>query len=538
MASTTKSPTMLVLACLLVIVVAGLIWNENQHPRHFPAGSFIAKPYLQLGPQGKLSILWQTAGVGSDRWTFESKASDESKLNDGSKQNGESKPVAGSKPNDASKPRDEHKPSDESRLGDDSKHDRSKHEKSKSEASSQENGWECTTATNRRQLNIDSIEPFEVFSVDVTEYGVKPFDYRILKNGKVEFSAHADERARSTSQYSFAVMGDCGADTLSQRKIAYQIYTAKPNFILITGDIVYPDGRASEYLHHFFPIYNNDHASPHEGAPLMRSTLMAAVPGNHDVGRAALFDVRNMDVFPDSLAYFYEWSQPLNGPGEYGEPNTPMLLHNPERQERFRLAAGKNYPKMSTFYFDIADARFVMLDADHYMDWSNKDWRKWLDDALTAAKDKKWRFVLYHQTAFNSDTSHFSEQRMRAITDILEKHDVRIVFAGHVHNYQRTYPLHFKPEAMDAKGMIGGQLDFAGAGVAPHPGQITYITSGAGGAHLTGTQISLTPDKWQPFTEKFIAKTHSFSLCEVNGNKLAVKQISEDGAVLDEFSVR
>jgi hypothetical protein len=463
-----------VLLVLLCFIIGGLVWIAvDWSTRGAPAGTFMAKPYLQLGTNAGLAILWQTT-PSLDQWTIEIK---------------------------------------------------------------KDSQWKSGPPVIKRQLEIDSIKPFDLFSVDVTELGVKPFEYRILRNRRVEFSASTKERLSSSSRYKFAVLGDCGANTLAQRKIAYQIYMEHPNFVLVTGDIVYPDGRASEYLEHFFPIYNNDQAAPDAGAPLMRSTLMAAVPGNHDVGKAALFDVRNMEVFPDSLAYFYEWSQPLNGPGKYGQPNTPLLLHNPARQERFRVAAGKNYPTMSTFYFDNGNARYIMLDADHYMDWTNQVWRKWLDDALLAAKDKKWRFVLYHQTAFNSDTSHYSEQRMRLITDILEKHDVRIVFCGHVHNYQRTYPLHFIPSAMDAKGMVPGQIELAGKGIPTHAGEIVYVTTGAGGASLTGTQIAPLPEKWQPFTQKFIASTHSFSICEVAGDTLTVKQISEDGAVLDQFAV-
>jgi hypothetical protein len=469
-------PNTVAVVVLLLSLLGGICWIGSQHSDYtrVAVGEFIAKPYLQLGSKGGLAVVWQVAGDHEDEWKFETKDGD---------------------------------------------------------------SWKAGPPVHHRPLSIDSIEPIQLNYVDVTELGTSSFNYRVTKNGKEVFSALANERVKDKDHYTFAVMGDCGADTAAQRKVAYQLNLAKPNFVLITGDIVYSDGRASEYLHHFFPVYNNEIAAPNAGAPLMRSTLMAAVPGNHDVGKAALFDVRNMSVFADSMAYFYEWQQPLNGPGKFGEPNTPLLLNNPERQQKFRVAAGENYPAMSNFYFDLANARFVMLDADHYMDWSNKQWRKWLDDALTGAKHKTWRFVLYHQTAFNSDHSHFSEQRMRLISDILEKHDVRIVFCGHVHNYQRTYPLHFKPNAMDAKGMVDGQLEFASAGKPVRADEIVYITTGGGGGALTGTQISATPQKWQPFTEKFIARTHSFSLVDVNGDKLTFRQISEDGDELDRFTL-
>ena len=45
------------------------------------------------------------------------------------------------------------------------------------------------------------------------------------------------------------------------------------------------------------------------GAPLLRSVLFIAAPGNHDIAD------RDLDKNPDGLAYFYYWTQPLNGLG-------------------------------------------------------------------------------------------------------------------------------------------------------------------------------------------------------------------------------
>ncbi|HEY9677059.1 MAG TPA: metallophosphoesterase [Drouetiella sp.] len=473
----TSKPLSAFVVVVTIFVVSLLIWYGGDHPAHVPPGNFIAKPYLQLGSGGGLAIVWQVSGEDTgDTWTLEVRRRENS-------------------------------------------------------------SWEKVESIHDRVLHVDSIEPYHLLSADVTNLGITAFDYRVLKNEQPVFSAHANPRVEAPDKYHFAVMGDCGADTIAQRKIAYQLLKAKPNFILITGDSVYDGGRASEYLHHFFPIYNNESADPTKGAPLIRSTLMSAVPGNHDIANSSIFDTRNMAIFPDSLAYFYEWLQPLNGPDKAGGKNTPVLLHNPQRQATFLTAAGVNYPAMANFYFDLGNARFIMLDANPYMDWSDPAWRKWLEDTLTAASSKQWRFVVYHQTAFNSDTTHFSEQRMRLISDILEKHKVRIVFAGHVHNYQRTYPLHFQPGQMDSKGLVPGIFEIASKGTAPHEGEIVYITTGGGGGHLSGGTISQTPSGWQPFTDRFIANTHSFTLCEVDGGNLSATQISEDGTVLDRFSV-
>ena len=88
---------------------------------------------------------------------------------------------------------------------------------------------------------------------------------------------------------------------------------------MIPGDIVYEYGLISEYREKFWPVYNADEPSE-SGAPLLRSTLFVAAPGNHDT------DTRDLDKYPDALAYYLFWDQPLNGPiGQEGGPFVPLL---------------------------------------------------------------------------------------------------------------------------------------------------------------------------------------------------------------------
>ena len=66
---------------------------------------------------------------------------------------------------------------------------------------------------------------------------------------------------------SAVVFGDCAQGTPASRAIAYQASLAKPDFVLIPGDIVYSSGRISEYREKFFPVYNADTASPRLARP-------------------------------------------------------------------------------------------------------------------------------------------------------------------------------------------------------------------------------------------------------------------------------
>src|SRR5580704_5791821 len=154
-----------------------------------------------------------------------------------------------------------------------------------------------------------AIEPHIVYRARLTNLVPgEEFHYRVLKAGKAVFDAVGHARKSASQPFRLALFGYCGQGTPSENAIAYQAYLAKPDFIFIPGDIVYGSGRISEYRTKFFPTYNTDEPSAANGAPLLRSVVFIAAPGNHDT------DLANFRRFPDALAYFLYWDQPLNGP--------------------------------------------------------------------------------------------------------------------------------------------------------------------------------------------------------------------------------
>ena len=155
----------------------------------------------------------------------------------------------------------------------------------------------------------------------------EPFQSRVLKDGIAVFEAAGKARKSASQPLRFALFGDCAQNT-GQKAIAYQTSLANPDFVFIAGDIVYTAGRISEYRDKYFPIYNADTASGTTGAPLIRSIPFIAAPGNHDTV------LTNFGRFPDALAYFLYWDQPLNGPViASGVPNTDGMC-SPEASPR------------------------------------------------------------------------------------------------------------------------------------------------------------------------------------------------------------
>jgi 3',5'-cyclic AMP phosphodiesterase CpdA len=241
------------------------------------------------------------------------------------------------------------------------------------------------------------------------------FMYRLLKNKKPVFSDSAKALKDSGQSFRFVAMGDIGAGTPDAKLIAQQAFRANPDLVVIPGDIVYEHGLISEYDRNFWPVYNADSANSN-GAPLMRSIPFAAAPGNHDT------EDRNFNTYPDALAYFLFWDQPVNGPQpQDARAVYPELIVADSLRRSFVAAAGDRFPVMTNFSFNYGNAHFLFLDADNYVDWTNDDLLQWVSRDLEKAAAFTWKFVVYHHPGFSSSREHFEQQQMRLLAPLFEK---------------------------------------------------------------------------------------------------------------------
>ncbi len=407
--------------------------------------------------------------------------------------------------------------------------------------------WVPSKITNTQKINVKGTTPFIVYHAYLDHLiAGEIFKYRVIQNGKIVFNSDGIAPKSIKQPYSFIAIGDIGAEKQDQKKLALISYNLQPDFVAVPGDIVYDDGLISEYATKFWPIYNADTAN-NSGAPLMRKIPFIAAVGNHDV------DNTDLDKHPDALAYYYFWAQPLNGPTVNDFSSAyPSFKSNEANKEAFLKGAGSAYPRMNHFSYDYGNAHWLVIDADNYVDWTNKELLDWVKQDLKSASNATWRFVMYHQPGFNSSREHFEQQQMRLLAPIFEDGKVDVVFTGHVHNYQRSYPLSFVP---DRKGtlLIGGKdnkslrgrvvngrwtLDKSFDGVAnKSPKGVIYIVTGAGGADLYNPEQTNDPDSWQKFTTNFFATAHSLSYIQINGKSLKLQQITTEGRVIDSFEV-
>lgn len=402
--------------------------------------------------------------------------------------------------------------------------------------------WVRAARPTHRRVLLAKVEPHRVYRAALA--GLAPggrFAYRVGQGPRALFEAEARARVPAGTPHRVVVIGDIAAGTSAASKVAWRIGQERADLLVVTGDIVYSRGRISEYAERFFPVYNADDASPGRGAPILRTTLAVAAPGNHDLA------TRDLASVPDALAYFFAWSQPLNGPlVDPAGPNVPSLFGPPGRRAAYRAAAGPAFPRMANFSFDCGDVHWTVLDANQYVDWTDPALRDWVARDLASAPPGSWRLVAFHQPGFNSSVAHYSEQQMRLLADVFERGGVAIAFGGHVHDYQRTKPLTFEvrrqPDgrAQAPDGRVDGEwtLDTAYDGIKRTvPRGVLYVITGAGGATLHDPGLEARPATWQPFTERVRSTVHSYTVMDVTRGRLDLRQVDEDGKVIDAFAV-
>ncbi len=353
------------------------------------------------------------------------------------------------------------------------------------------------------------------------------FEYQLVLDGKSIFSAKARTLKPPGADCRFTIVGDTACGTDWEKQTAYQMSVQKTDCTVILGDIVYNAGRQSEYLRYFFPVYNSSQAGASTGAPLLRSVPFLAAPGNHDVNPPS-----EREPYTDGYAYFLFWSQPLNG------PDTDRPVYQPaSNRAAFAKLAGPRYPRMGSFSVDVGDVHWTLIDSNPENDWSRPALRQWLKDDLKAAQKAKWRFVGFHHSPFSSGEHHFREQHMRLLAPVFEQGKVDIVFAGHMHNYQRTRPLTFANPRPLSDGTVSGQfaLDKGFDGVkSTRPRGVIYLVDGGGGAYLHDSEGQPV---LQPYTVKMESHEHSFTVCDVTPTRVTMRQLTSLGREIDRFVV-
>jgi len=259
--------------------------------------------------------------------------------------------------------------------------------------------------------------------------------------------------------FTFVVVGDTQTNGAVAKRVADLAWMHRPNLVVHAGDLVDAGTNKRDWTDVFFPSLQ----------PLIGRVPIMPVLGNHE----------------QDADHYYRY----------------MTLPEPERW----------------YSFTYADAEFFMLDGNRSLA-DQSEQLSWLEGALRAS-EAKWRFAVLHQPPYTSDSNDYGDtlvgtstrgdENVRNIVALLERYDVDICFSGHVHDYERTFPIR------DGK-------------VTPYEdGGVIYVTAAGGGGPLEDFDPTNT---W--FGHKK-ARYHHLVYIGIHGDHLELQAIDEDGRLFD-----
>lgn len=264
---------------------------------------------------------------------------------------------------------------------------------------------------------------------------------------------------KDDSAFSFAIIGDTQKNPKMTAKVAKVMYDRRPHFVMHCGDVVDNGPDKKEWVHELFGPC----------AELFARAAVFPTIGNHE---------KNHE-------WYYKY----------------FSLPAPEYRYRYRYG--------NSDFFVVDTNKSVKPDSEQY---------KWLDKEL-AKSTATWKFVYHHHPAWTSDADdygdtlrgpgRFGDLNVRNLIALYEKHKVDIVFNGHIHLYERTWPV------------LNGKVD--------RKNGIIYVTSGGGGGRL---------EEAGPVPTWFKAQLRvDFHCCYVNihGRKLEFQAFDHNGQLFDSF---
>ena len=257
-----------------------------------------------------------------------------------------------------------------------------------------------------------------------------------------------------TAPFSFLVLGDSGCGCPTQLAVRDHMLASPADFILHTGDMVYRNGEAADFDPKFFTPYGD----------LIRRLVFWPCLGNHDV--------RTASGQPWRDAFYTPANNPVGSEDHYS--------------------------------FDFGNAHLVVLDSNASTEPGSPQ-HTFLDQDL-AASAAPWKFVAFHHALYSSGYHGGARKIRRSLVPLLDRHHVDLVFMGHEHHYERTWPLR------------GDVIVPAGEGT-------VYVTTGGGGH-------SIRPVGTSPFTAYAESAFH-FTRVHVDGTTLRLEMVRSDGLIRD-----
>lgn len=237
--------------------------------------------------------------------------------------------------------------------------------------------------------------------------------------------------------YRFGVIGDLGQTNNSNATI-WHVLSATPTVqsVFITGDLSYADG--------FQPRWDSFQRLIQ---PLSSSIPVQVCPGNHEI-----------ESYPPFQAYVARFA------------GMPFKAGSPDGAQYYSYETGPVHViALNSFgIYSTGSPQYTWLQADIAS----------IDRSKTP-----WVIVILHAPWYNSNADHTNDGQLMRLTleGMLHEAQVAMVFAGHVHAYERSFPVY--NNTLDATGAV-------------------YITIGDGGNREGLYKNWLSPQPtWSAFRE-------------------------------------
>lgn len=291
------------------------------------------------------------------------------------------------------------------------------------------------------------------------------------RDGKAQIASQPSSfqtASLATTPYAFAVISDPQGNPQVNGKLGEMAWALRPNFLLIPGDLVDNGTVKNQWLNEFFASLN----------PLISRVPFYPVLGNHE---------QNAD-------HYYRY----------------MSLPPPEYYYTFRYG----------------NAAFFMIDSNKNVGEGSEQY-EWLDQQLSALEKQDsesgivWKFVCFHHPVYSSDENDYGDlwkgkstwgdQRIRPLTKLFDKYKIDVVWNGHIHSYERTWPI--------VGGMVTGKQG------------TTYMITGGGGGHLEQA------GPIRPPFQNNVRRGHHFVYVAINGKTLELRSFDLEGRLFDTLTI-
>lgn len=306
------------------------------------------------------------------------------------------------------------------------------------------------------EVKLDGLEPNTKYYYQTTTTA----DGKTLASKLLTFTTAVEP----DSAFAFTLVGDTQRNPKVTGRIADRMFERRPNFVVHLGDVVDHGPDKKQWVEELFG----------PSAALFSRVAVFPCIGNHEKNHA----------------FYYQY----------------FSLPDPEYHYRYRYG----------------NADFFVLDTNKSVKAGSEQFA-WLEREL-AKSDAKWKFAYHHHPAYSSDgddygntwtglkTSTQGDLNARSLVALYEKYNVDVVFNGHIHLYERTWPIR------------GGKVD--------RKHGITYVTSGGGGGKLETVGPTPTWFKAECRTD------YHYCYVTIHGERLNFKAFDQNDMLFDYFEIQ